>query len=41
MSPTVTEASEDTKRIQRALLAHLRQAFTAPAAAIFFCIRPV
>jgi adenylate cyclase len=30
----MTDAAEDTKRVQRALLAHLRQEFIAPAAAI-------
>ena len=34
MRSTATEASEDTRRVQRALLAYLRQEFTAPAAAI-------
>ena len=31
---TATDGSEDAKRVQRALLAHLRQEFIAPAAAI-------
>ena len=31
---TSSDGSEDAKRVQRALLAHLRQEFTAPAAAI-------
>ena len=31
---TATDGSEDARRVQRALLAHLRQEFMAPAAAI-------
>jgi len=34
MSSTTTEDGEDVRRVQRALLAHLRQEFMAPAAAI-------
>src|SRR4029079_11487052 len=34
MSSTATENNEDARRVQRALLAHLRQEFMAPAAAI-------
>jgi adenylate cyclase len=34
MNSTTTEDGEDVRRVQRALLAHLRQEFMAPAAAI-------
>ena len=34
MNSTTTEDGEDVRRVQRALLAHLRQEFIAPAAAI-------